>query len=81
MYIINQYHAHGLSSFIVLLISFVPYFNPIWTGGPKGPPEGFSKYLKNGLADLHETLCLLRPLYRSSFKMKSLSIGHSLLPW
>ena len=33
-------------------------FNPIWTGGggQNGPPEGFAKYLKNGLADLHETL-------------------------
>ena len=27
--------------------------NPIWTVGPVG---GFAKYLKNGLADLHETL-------------------------
>ena len=26
IYIINQYHAHGLSSFIPFLISFVSYF-------------------------------------------------------
>ena len=57
-------------------------FNPIWTGwGAIWPPEGFAKYLKNDLADLHQTLCLLRQLYRSSFKIKSLGIGHSLLPW
>ena len=30
--------------------------NPIWTGGgAKCPPEGFSKFLKNGLANLHQT--------------------------
>ena len=29
------------------------------------PRRVFAKYLKNDLADLHETL---RPLYRSSFK-------------
>ena len=57
-------------------------FNPIWTGGgAKWPPEGFAKYLKNGSVDLHETLWLLRPLYRSSFKITSLRIGLSLLPW
>ena len=25
-------------------------------GGAKCPPEGFAKYLKNGLANLHQTL-------------------------
>ena len=28
---------------------------PIWTGGQNGPLRVFAKYLKNGLADLHET--------------------------
>ena len=46
------------------------------------PPRGFlRKYLKNGLADLHKTLPLLRQLYMSSSEMKSLRIDHSLLPW
>ena len=67
-------------------IKFPEMFNPIWTGGGGGrgakcPPQGFAKYLKNGLANLHETVWLLRPIYRSSFEIKSLSIGHSLLPW
>ena len=33
--------------------------NPIWTGGGEGakwPLKVFAKYLRNGLADLHETL-------------------------
>ena len=30
---------------------------------------------------LHQTSRLLRKLHRSSFKIKSLVIGHSLLPW
>ena len=51
-------------------------FDPIWT-----PPKVSAKYLKTGLADLHETLSLLRPLYRSCFKIESWRIGHSLLPW
>ena len=46
-----------------------------------GPLRVFAKYLKNSLADLPETLRLLRQLYRSSFKIKSLRISHSLLPW
>ena len=45
------------------------------------PLRVFAKYLKNGLVDLHETLSVLRPLYRSSFEIKGLRIGHSLLPW
>ena len=50
---------------------------PVWTGGgggQNGPAECFAKYLD-------KTLWLLRPLYRSSFKVKSLRIGHSLLLW
>ena len=43
-------------------------------GGKMAPLRAFAKYLKNG----HETLGLLRQLYRSSFKIK---ISHSLLPW
>ena len=46
-----------------------------------GPLRVFAKYLKNGLVDLHEILWDLEPLYRSSFKIKSLRIGHSMLPW
>ena len=34
-------------------ISLMAKVNPIWTGVP---PEGFAKYLKNGLANLYETL-------------------------
>ena len=30
------------------------FVNPIWTGG-MAPLRVFAKYLKNGLADLHET--------------------------
>ena len=32
-------------------------FNHIWTGrgGKNGPLRAFAKYLKNGLANLHET--------------------------
>ena len=45
------------------------------------PLRDFAKFLKSGLADLHETLSLLRQLYRSSFEIKSLRIGHLLLPW
>ena len=55
--------------------------NPIRTGGQNFPLRVFAKYIKNGLANLHETLCLLRPIYMSSFKIKSLKIDHSLLPW
>ena len=63
--------------------SFLFCFNPIWTGGGGGkmaPMRVFAKYLKHGLADLHQTLGLLRPLYKSSFKIESLRIDHSLLP-
>ena len=58
-------------------------FNPIWPGGSQNgpPPTVFAKYLKNGLANLYETLLLLRPIYRSSLKIKSLRIGHSLSSW
>ena len=35
------------------------------------PMRVFAKYLKNGLADLHQTLWLLRQLYRSSLKYKA----------
>ena len=42
------------------------------SGLRKAPPEVSAKYLKNGLADHHQ-------LYRSSFKIKILGIGHSLL--
>ena len=45
------------------------------------PLRVFTKYLKNSLADLKETWLILRPLYRSSFEIESLRIGHSLLPW
>ena len=55
--------------------------NPIGLGGQNGPPRVLAKYLRNGFADLHETLGLLRQLYRSSFNIKSLRTGHSLLPW
>ena len=47
------------------------YFNPIWTLA-----QGFAKYLKNTGTDLHQTLWRLRKLYRSSFKIKGLGIGH-----
>ena len=57
-------------------------YNPIWTRGEQnGPLRVFAKYLKNNLANLYETLWLLRPIYRSSFKIKSLRIGHLLLSW
>ena len=54
---------------------------PSGLGGQNGSLRVFIKYLKNGLADLHETLRFLRQLYSPSFKIKSLRIGHSLLPW
>ena len=41
----------------------------------------FAKYLKNGLTDLHQTLHLLRKLYKSSFEIKNVWVGHLLLPW
>ena len=45
--------------------------NPIWTGGGGGGKMAslrvFAKYLKNSLANLYETLRLLRPIYRSIF--------------
>ena len=31
-------------------------------GGQNGPLRVFAKYLKNGLANLHETLRLLKPI-------------------
>ena len=41
---------------LTLLRSVNNKVNPIWTGGgAKGPLRVFAKYLKNGLADLHET--------------------------
>ena len=43
--------------------------------------EGFAKYLKNSLTDLHQTFRLLKQLCKSSFEIKSLGIGHLLLPW
>ena len=45
-------------------------FNPIWIGGQNAPLRVFAKYLKSGVADLHETLRLLRPLYRYLLKSK-----------
>ena len=45
-------------------------------GSENGPLRVFAKYLKNGSANLQETLWLLRPIYRSSFEIKSLKIGH-----
>ena len=51
-------------------------------GGGDGSLRVFAKYLKNGFDHLDKTLWLLRLLYRSSFKIKSLRIGHhSSLPW
>ena len=38
-------------------VSRFQYPSPIWTGGrAKWPLRDFAKYLKNGLANLHETL-------------------------
>ena len=47
-------------------------------GGAKCPPpppplRDFTKYLRNGLPDFYQT--------RSSFGIRNLMIGHSLLPW
>ena len=39
------------------------HLNPIWTGGGNDPLRVFAKYLKNGLANLHETLWLLKCIY------------------
>ena len=74
---------------IIFKISRPPLFaessiNPIWTGGggrARCPLRVFAKYLKNSLANLYETLWLLRPIYRSYIKIKSLRIGHSLSSW
>ena len=44
-----------------------------------GDKRVFTKYRKNGLADLHQTFSLLSPLYRPSFECWS--IGHLFLPW
>ena len=52
----------------------LPFFNSIWTGGGgeiKWSPRVLLNIL-NGLTDLHETLCILRQSYRSSFKIKNL---------
>ena len=32
--------------------------SPIWTGGQNGPLRVFAKHLKNGLTDIHQTLCI-----------------------
>ena len=44
-----------------------------------GDKRVFTKYRKNGLADLHQTFSLLSPLYRPYFECWS--IGHLFLPW
>ena len=44
--------------------------------GGNAPLRVFAKYLKNDLTDLHQTLRPLRLLYRSSFEVKNLGIGH-----
>ena len=49
---------------------------------PGGVPlRVFAKHLKNGLALSSPKLCDFLELCRSSFKFKSLKIGHSLLAW
>ena len=48
-------------------------------GDKMGDKRVFTKYRKNGLADLHQTFSLLSPLYRPSFECRS--IGHLFLPW
>ena len=52
--------------------------NPIQSGGTGNfaPLTVFAKSLKNSLANLHETLWLSRPLYKSYFKIKSLRIDY-----
>ena len=40
---------------------------------PPPPLRDFAKYLRNGLSDFYQT--------RSSFGIRNLVIGHSLLPW
>ena len=44
-------------------------------GGATCPPprRDFAKYLRNGLSDFYQT--------RSSFGIRNLVTGHSLLPW
>ena len=57
-FIISSVAPNRSSTFYVYLTLF-----GLW-----GCRRVFAKYRQNSLADLHETLWLLRPLYRSSFK-------------
>ena len=40
-----------------------------------------AKYLKNGLADFHQTYVIFRQPHIEPFEIKELKIDHSLLPW
>ena len=53
--------------------------NGLRGGGRMDLSEGFAEYLKNNPTDIHQTLRLLKQLYKSSSEIKNLGTDHSLL--